>query len=133
MFTPLFMTCSWPIHNLFMTSSQFFTIFPQLVHVLAGPVHDIFFIQFFHILFMTCLGLVHLSTASSWLAQYLLMTFHNLFTTCWWLVDSLFMTCSWFVHWLFTTFSQFFQNLFMACFGLVHYLFTKISHFFTTW
>ena len=121
MFTPLFMTCSWPIHNLFMTSSQFFTIFPQLVHVLAGPVHYFFFYN----LFTSCLGLVHLSTASSWLVQYLLMT-------CSRLVDDLLIAYSWLVHDLFTGCSQLFHNFFRTYLRLVLVLFITCSQTFHT-
>ena len=60
------------IHDLFLTYSQLihdqFTIFyhsSTTCSCTCRTCSRLFFLQFFHILFITCLGLVHLSTASS--------------------------------------------------------------------
>ena len=84
------MTCSQLIHNLFTT-----------------------FLNRNHNLFKPFLGLVHLSTDSSW-------PVHNLFKTFLILVHILFMACSWPVNNFFTIFSKFVHDFFRTCCGLVH-------------
>ena len=89
----------WPVHNLFMTCSQLFHNFSQLVLWL---VHD---------LFTTCSN--HVNDLSTTFSQF----FHNLFITC--SFENFFMTCLRLVH-------KFF-SVFFTCFGLVHNLNKKIS------
>ena len=96
---------------------------------------------------MTCLVLVHLSTALSGLIQYLIMTCSRLIETCWWLIHDLFMFCSLVAHNFFTIFSQLIHGLFLSCSllfcnlsinlfmsssWLVHALFTTCSKLFPT-
>ena len=117
-------SCSWLIHYLFTTFSQFSS-------------------QLIHDLFRTCSHWLvhHLFTTWSLLVHELLelLLVKDLFSICSlpysWLVHDLFTTYSWLVHNflpffhnlfmylqdLFTTFFlQFFHNLFMTCLGLVH-------------
>ena len=77
----LFMTCSFLVHVLFTTFSQFFT---------------------------TCSGLVHSCNTSSWHVYKCSKLDHNLFMTWSQLVHDLFITCSQLAHDFFTTFSQIF-------------------------
>ena len=90
----LFSICSlpysWLVHDLFTTYSWLVHNFLPFFHNLFMYFQDLFttfFLQFFHNLSMTRLGLLHLTTTSSWLVQYLLMIcsqlVHNLLMTCW--------------------------------------------------
>ena len=116
------MSCSWPIHDLFMTFSQFF--------------HNLFFI---------CSGLIIWELLFTTCSYFLSHLIHDLFLTCLPIAPILFLkTCSWLVQnfftFLFTTcslpvkdlfrvfFLQFFHNLFrISSFG--HYFFMTSSLF----
>ena len=108
------MTCSWLVHNLFTTFSQYFTTCSWLVSELFRTCS---FEQFF---FPPWSQLVHdLVTTCSWLL-------HDLFKLSK-LVQNLFMTFSWLFYNFFIIFSQLVHNSLRTC-SFVHYLFMTCSH-----
>ena len=111
----LFLTCSWLVHDLFMTCSLTCSwhVYHNLLTTCSWLVHN---------LFKTC------TSTCSWLVLTCLQLVHDLFMTCSWLVyqlvhqlvHDLLMTCLWLVYVLLincscTTCSHFGCDLFMSC------------------